>query len=331
MPGHETLPTIDDVLAAAERISGRAVATPLLEAPALNALVGGRLLVKAEPLQLTGSFKFRGAYNRISRIPEAERPAGVVAYSSGNHAQGVAAAAHLLGVPAVIVMPENAPRAKREGTERWGAEIATYDPGDHDSRETIAAEILRQRGGTLVRPFDDPWIIAGQGTVGLEIAERARSLDLELDAVLVPCGGGGLTAGTATAIKALSPATEVYTVEPEGFDDTARSLAAGSRQRNPDGGASFCDALLAPTPGRLTFAVNAKLVSAGLSVSDVEVGAAMAAAFAHLKLVVEPGGAVALAAALRGKYDCRDKTVAVVTSGGNVDAGTYAEALRRAE
>ena len=327
---NETEPTFDDVLAAAERIAGRAVETPLLESAALNERVGGRILLKAEPLQITGSFKFRGAYNRISQIPEAERAVGVVAFSSGNHAQGVAAAAHLLGAPAIIVMPENAPRAKREGTERWGAEIVTYDPRDHDSRERIAAEILAARGGTLVRPFDDPLIVAGQGTVGLEIGRRAELLGIALDAVLVPCGGGALTAGTATALEALSPATKVYTVEPEGFDDTARSLVSGEREHIDENASSFCDGLLAPRPGVVTLPLNRRLVTAGLSIADDAVGDAMLAAFQHFKLVIEPSGAIALAAALTGGYDCRDKTVAIVASGGNVDAGKYAEVLRRA-
>ena len=323
----ENLPTMDDVLSAAERIAGKAVPTPVLESPVLNERVGGRLLVKAEPLQLTGSFKFRGAYNRISRIPEAERAAGVVAFSSGNHAQGVAAAAKLLGVPAVIVMPDNAPRLKRWGTERWGAEIVTYDGTRPETREAIAEAIVAERGGTLVRPFDDALVIAGQGTIGLELVRHAESLGLELDAVATPCGGGGLTAGVATAVKALSPRTEVYSVEPVAYDNMAKSLAAGSRQRNDPAARSICDSLVPPQPGALTFEVNRRLLSGGLRVRDEDAGKAMRQAFLHLKLVVEPGGAVALAAALTGALECRGRTVAVVASGGNVDPAVYAEII----
>jgi threonine dehydratase len=323
----DELPSLDDVLSAAERIAGKAVATPVLESPVLNDYVGGRLLVKAEPLQRTGSFKFRGAYNRISRIPAAERAAGVVAFSSGNHAQGVAAAAKLLGVSAVIVMPDNAPQLKRQGTERWGAEIVTYDGTRPETREAIAEVIVAERGGTLVRPFDDRLVIAGQGTAGLELVRQAESLGLALDAVATPCGGGGLTAGVATAVKGLSPATEVYSVEPTAYDNMARSLAAGSRQRNDPAARSICDSLVPPLPGRLTFEVNRRLLSGGLTVSDEQAADAMRQAFLHLKLVLEPGGAVALAAALSGRLACRGRVVAVIASGGNVDPATYAAIL----
>lgn len=325
----ETLPTFADVLEAAERLAGHALVTPVLESPVLNDHVGGRLLVKAEPLQRTGSFKIRGAYNCISRIPEAERAAGVVAFSSGNHAQAVAAAAHELGLPAVIVMPDTAPRLKRQGTERWGAEIVTYDGRHPESREGIAEEILATRGGTLVRPYDDAAVIAGQGTAGLELMRQADALGAHLDAVLVPCGGGGLTAGVAIAVKHLSPDTQVFAVEPVGYDNTTRSLAAGARQRNEPGVHSFCDALAPPLPGVLSFAVNRELLAGGIVVSDDDVATAMRLAFLHLKLVIEPGGAVALAAALAGLLDRRNKTVAVVASGGNVDPATYAEVLTR--
>lgn len=321
------VPRIDDVVDAAARIDGVAVMTPLLESAALNALVGGRLLIKAEMLQITGSFKFRGAYNRISRLDKATRKAGVIAFSSGNHAQGVAAAAHLTGTPAVIVMPEDAPRVKREGTERWGAEIVTYDRSDHDARETIAAEIMSVRGGTLVPPYDDPHIIAGQGTAGLELMAQTAALDATPDAVLVPCGGGGLTAGIATAISARLPDCAIHTVEPAGFDDTARSLSSRERLDNDPAASSICDALLAPRPGELTFAINSQLVAGGLVVDDDEAAAAMRALFAHLKLVAEPGGAVAVAAALSGQFDCREKTVCAVASGGNVDPGAFCDAL----
>jgi threonine dehydratase len=326
----EDLPGFDDILAAAEQIAGRAVATPVLESPALNERVGGRLLVKAEPLQVTGSFKFRGAYNRISRIPEAERGRGVVAFSSGNHAQGVAAAASQLGVPAVIVMPDNAPRLKRQGTLRWGAEIVTYDGTRPETREAIAEAIVAERGGTLVRPFDDKAVIAGQGTTGLELMRHAEAIGVRLDAVATPCGGGGLTAGVAVAVKHLSPTTEVFAVEPMTYDNMTRSLAAGHRLANDPKARSICDSLVPPLPGALTFAVCRRLLSGGLTVGDEAVLEAMLQAFVHLKLVIEPGGAAALAAALSGVLDCRGRTVAVVASGGNVDPATYIEALRRA-
>ena len=321
-------PSFADVEAAAGRLAGHAVATPLLSSPALDRRVGGRVLLKAETLQRTGSFKFRGAYNRISQIPEDARPAGVVAYSSGNHAQGVAAAAALLGVSATIVMPEDAPAIKLANTRGYGAEVVLYDRFT-EVREEICAEIAARRGATIVRPFDDPAIIAGQGTCGLEIARQAAALDAELDAVLICCGGGGLTAGCALALAELSPRTAIYTVEPEAFDDTARSLAAGARVANDPAARSFCDALLAPTPGELTFAINRRLVTGGLSVSDAEVAAAMAYAFRTLKLVVEPGGAVALAALLSERLDARGKTVALTLSGANVDPQTYREVLEQ--
>lgn len=321
-------PTFADIAAAAERLRGQAVVTPLLESPALNAEVGGRVLLKAETLQRTGSFKFRGACNRISQIAPAERPAGVVAYSSGNHAQGVAAAAAMLEVPATIVMPADAPAIKVDNTRGYGAEIVFYDRHS-ESREEIAGELATAKGATIVRPYDDPGIIAGQGTCGLEIAEQSADAGIALDALLVCCGGGGLVAGCALALAERSPATQVFCVEPEGFDDTGRSLAAGRRLANAPGTESFCDALLAPTPGELTFAINRRLLAGGLAVSDDEVARAMHFAFRTLKLVVEPGGAVALAAVLFGRYDARGKTVALTLSGGNVDRELYCAILGR--
>jgi threonine dehydratase len=311
-----------DVGAAADRLRGVAVETPLLESDALDALVEGRLLVKAEPLQRTGSFKFRGAYNAISVL----RPPAVVAFSSGNHAQGVALAARLLGIPATIVMPADAPRTKLEGTKELGAEVVTYDRAS-DDRAAIGAEIAARTGAALIRPYDEPLVMAGQGTVGLELAEQAARRGCRPDAVLVCCGGGGLIAGCATALTHLIPGVAVHSVEPEAFDDTARSLASGRREANRPGAESFCDALLAPTPGELTFAVNRRLLAGGLAVSDEEVARAMRLAFRHLKLVVKPGGAVALAAALSGRVETRDRVTAVVASGGNVDARLYAEVL----
>jgi threonine dehydratase len=321
------LPTLADIEAAAKRIAGQAVLTPLLESPALNRHVGGRVLVKAEPLQRTGSFKFRGAYNRISQLSDAERKAGVIAFSSGNHAQGVAAAAHLLGAPATIVMPDDAPAVKREGTASWGAAIVTYDRRDHDKREVIAAEIMAQKGGTLIPPFDDAHIIAGQGTAGLELCAQAAALGAKLDAVIVPAGGGGLTAGVATAVTAKAPGVPIYTAEPAGFDDHARSFVSGNRESKAADAHSFCDALLAPRPGALTFSINRKRCAGGLVVTDEDVAQAMAIAFRDLKLVTEPGGCVALAAVLSGKLSAEGRTIAVVASGGNVDAALYADVL----
>ncbi len=315
-------PTVADVEAAGRTLDGVAVRTPLLESPLLSACLGGRLLVKAEPLQRTGSFKFRGAFNRLSRIGE-RAAAGVVAYSSGNHAQGVAAAALMLGMPACIVMPDDAPRAKLEGTRAWGAEVVTYDRG-RQSREAIAADIGRARGAVLVKPFDDPHVIAGQGTVGLELAAQAAAAGTTLDAVLVPCSGGGLSAGIALALSARMPDARIYAVEPEGFDDTARSLAAGRRVANAPGARSICDALLLSEPGEITFAINRERLAGGLAVSGTEVATAMRVAFQQFKIVVEPGGAVALAAVLSGRYGITGRTVAVVLSGGNVDVDTFA-------
>lgn len=319
-------PSFADIEAAAARLAGQAVVTPLLEFPALNERTGGRILLKAETLQRTGSFKFRGAYNRLSQIPEAARAGGVVAYSSGNHAQGVAAAAKLLGMPATIVMPSDAPTIKVDNTRGYGAEVVFYDRFN-DAREEIAAGIAAERGATLIRPYDDPGIIAGQGTCGLEIAQQAAAVNATLDDLLVCCGGGGLSAGCALALAELSPKTRVHSVEPAGFDDTARSLIEGQRVSNKPGGRSFCDALLAPTPGELTFAVNHRLLAPGFAVSDAEVAAAMLYAFTTLKLVIEPGGAVALAAVLSGQIETRGKTLAVTLSGANVDAEICREVL----
>jgi threonine dehydratase len=322
MDAADALPTFADVEAAAARLRGNSVRTPLLESEALNDRVGGRVLVKAECLQRTGSFKFRGAYNTISRI-EAD---AVVAYSSGNHAQGVAAAARLLGKAATIVMPADAPAIKIENTRAYGAEVRLYDRA-RESREAIGAEIAARTGAALIKPYDDPRIIAGQGTAGLEIAGQARDRGAAPDLALVPCGGGGLIAGCALALKTAFPGIAVYAVEPAGLDDTRRSLEAGVRQTNAAGATSICDALLLPTPGELTFAINRELLAGGLTVSDDEVLSAIAFAFRHLKLVVEPGGAVALAAVLSGKLALEGRTAAVVLSGGNVDPALFAAAI----
>ncbi len=321
-----SLPSFADIEAAAERLAGAAIRTPLLPCPALDQGLGARCFVKPEALQRTGSFKFRGAYNKLSRLAERARNAGVVAYSSGNHAQGVAAAAQLLGAQASIVMPADAPAIKLENTHSYGAEVLPYDRYRQE-RESVAQALIEERGSLLVPPYDDPDIMAGQGTVGLEIAEQAAEAGVALDVVLVCCGGGGLVSGTALGLAERSPGTAVYSVEPTGFDDTARSLASGRRETVDPEARSFCDALLAKTPGALTFQLNIRLLKGGLAVSDAEVAAAMAFAFRWLKLVVEPGGAVALAAALHGKIDLKGKTVAIVLSGGNVDPALFAKVL----
>lgn len=318
--------TADDIDDAARRLEGRAVRTPLLESEAINDLVGGRVLVKAESLQHTGSFKFRGAWNRISRLSAAERRRGVVAFSSGNHGQAVAAAARALGIAATIVMPADAPEAKSAGVRRLGGAVVTYNRASQD-REAVATRLADERGATLIRPFDDPLIIAGQGTVGREIADQAGALGVVPDTIAVPCGGGGLIAGCAVAIRRTWPELAVYSVEPSGFDDTAWSLSSGRRERVAGGAETICDALRVPTPGEITFEINRRLLTGGIAVDDRETRHAMAMAFAHLKLVVEPGGAVALAALLTGRLDGRGRSVVVVCSGGNVDARTYADAL----
>lgn len=323
---HPAEPDFAAVEDAARLIAAHASVTPLLESPLLNARLGGRLLVKAEPLQRTGSFKFRGAYNRIARLGAAERRQGVVAFSSGNHAQGVAAAAQLVGAPAVIVMPSDAPAIKVANTRAYGAEVVTYDR-QHEDREAIGRRIRDERGATLVPPYDDPYIIAGQGTVGLEIARQAEAAGIAVDAVAACASGGGLVAGIALALARTSPGTAVHVCEPAGFDDHARSLAGGTRVANAPGAQSICDALLAATPGEITFSINRRLLQSGIAVSDDDVLRAMGVAFRDLKLVVEPGGAVALAAALTGKLPVAGRTVVVVCSGGNVDPATFARAL----
>jgi len=315
-----------DIADAARRLAGVAVRTPLLECPAAGEIAGARVLIKAENLQRTGSFKFRGAWNRISRLDSAALKRGVVAYSSGNHGQAVAAVAKLLGAPAAIVMPADAPAMKIEATRAHGAEIVTYDRL-RESREEIGAALAAARGATLVPPFDDPFIIAGQGTAGLEMADQAAAADAAPDIVLVPCSGGGLVAGVATAVRARFAAAAVYAVEPEGFDDTTRSLRSGTREGNAPGAESFCDALLVARPGEITYPINRRLLAGGIPVPDTDTAKAMAFAFRHLKLVLEPGGAIALAALLSGRVDARGKCVAILCSGGNVDAATFVRAI----
>nr|WP_314122096.1 threonine/serine dehydratase [uncultured Brevundimonas sp.] len=316
------LPSYEGVLDAARQIEGVAVRTPLIESPALNAVVGGRVLMKAETLQRAGAFKFRGAYNRISRLTPEEKARGVVAFSSGNHAQGVAAAAALIGTPALIVMPSDSPRVKVDGVIAFGGEVRMYNRWT-ESREAIGAAIAAERGSVLVPPFDDPFVIEGQGTTALEILDQA---DAPLDQLLCGASGGGLMAGINLVMAERSPSTAVFVVEPEAFDDTARSLAAGERLGHPQGPPSICDALMAPMPGVLTWPINRRLAGA-ITVSDAEVAEAVRFAFRHLKLVIEPGGAVSLAALLTGKIEAQGLTTAIVLSGGNVDPGLFAEII----
>lgn len=308
-----------DVKAAAGRLLGKAVRTPLLSSPALDRASGGKVLIKPECLQLTGSFKFRGAYNRLSQLSDAERARGVVAFSSGNHGQGVALAAKMLGVDAIIVMPGDAPRVKLDNTRAHGAKIVIFDRQTED-RERVAARIADAEGRVLVPSYDDPHIIAGQGTSALEVMEDARDANIALDAYVVPAGGGGLMAGSALAIREFSAETAIYSAEPENYDDHARSLAAGERLGNALGAPeSMCDALMAPIPGKLTFPINKRLVTGGLVVSEEEVRAAVKFALSELRLAVEPGGAVALAAVLAGKIVTKDRVTGLVLSGGNLD------------
>ena len=317
-----------DVQADARRLQGIVLRTPLLENERVNAKLGGRLLVKAECLQRTGSFKIRGAYNFLACMSEAERKKGVVGWSSGNHAQGLAEAARLMGVKATIVMPADAPALKVANTRASGAEIVLYDRVK-ESREAIGLDIAEKTSATVVPPYDHPWILTGQGTVGLELAEQAKALGVTLDAVAAPCSGGGLVTGVALGVKGISPSTTVHAGEPAGFDDMARSLAAGRKQRNDKLSGSVCDALLAPEPGDVTFPLAQQVLGPGLVVTDDEVLNAMEVAFREFKLVVEPGGAVALAAALTERLPVKGRAVAVVCSGGNVDHDTFRRALER--
>ncbi|WP_372786074.1 threonine/serine dehydratase [Phenylobacterium sp.] len=319
--------TFADIEAAAARIKGHAVETPLVESPALNDRLGGRVLMKLETLQRIGAFKFRGAYNRLVQLTPDERTRGVVAFSSGNHAQGVALAAKLLGMPALIVMPADAPAMKVANTRGYGAEIKLYDRLK-ESREAIAAEIASSRGAVVVPAFDDPHIIAGQGTVGLEMVSQAKAVGAAFDIVLTPASGGGLMAGVSEAIRTLSPKTAFWGVEPAAFDDLALSLAAGERVTIHPTGRSLCDALESPAPGVINFPMLKKNLAGAVGITDPEVAEAMRYAFSTLKLVVEPGGIVGLAALLTGKVEAKGKTVGIVLSGGNVDPELFARVIR---
>jgi threonine dehydratase len=319
-------PTYAEVEAAMARLRGRIVRTPMLCHPLLDELAGGRVLVKPEPLQRTGSFKLRGATNAALLLDGAARRAGVVTHSSGNHGQAVAAAAHALGMPALVAMPTDAPAIKREATRRWGAVIHPFERHTTD-REALAERLAAERGAALIPPFDHPHVIAGQGTLAVELVEDARAAGLALDGFVACTGGGGLTAGCALALEALAPAAEIWAVEPEGWDDTRRSLEAGRRLAADGTGDGLCDALLTKQPGAITFAINHPRLAGGVAVTPREVFRAMRFAFEHLKLVVEPGGAVALAAVLAGKVGTRGRVTGVVLSGGNVDPGVFARAL----
>ena len=315
-----------DVEAAAGRLAGVALETPLIESPALNARLGARVLIKPETLQRVGAFKFRGAYNRLVQLDASQRKVGVVAFSSGNHAQGVALAAKLLGIPALIVMPSDAPKVKIAATLGYGAQVRRYDRLT-ESREAIAAAVAAERGAIVVPAFDDPHIIAGQGTVGLELARQAAALGASLDVALAPVSGGGLLAGVSLALKAAWPDVEVWGVEPAGYDDLRQSLAAGRRVTIKPSGRTLCDALESPFPGELTFPILKRNLAGAVAVTDAEVAEAMRYAFSVLKLVVEPGGAAGLAALLAGRVEVGGRTVGLVLSGGNVDPALFARVI----
>ncbi len=318
------LPTHADVLAARARLAGHIVRTPMLRHRLLDERAGGTVLIKPENLQRTGSFKLRGATNALRRLGAEQRSRGVVTYSSGNHGQAIASAAASVGMHATVFMPADAPRIKVESTRRWGAEIIHFDRLVAD-RETLARDHAAHTGAIVVPPFDHNDVIAGQGTLALELADDAAEAGLTLDALLVCTGGGGLIAGCVLALQGTP--TRIFAVEPAGWDDTARSLVAGERLPILPGGSTFCDALLSKMPGDITFAINRPGLSGALVVTDDEVLAAIRFAFDHLKLVVEPGGAVALAALLAGRFDANGRTVGIVISGGNVDPATFARAL----
>ena len=318
---------IDMIHAANGRLAGQKRVTPLLNAPLLDQLVGRKLYVKAECLQFTGSFKFRGGFSAVSALDARTRERGVIAYSSGNHAQGVALAAAMHGAPAVIIMPADAPAMKIANTRAYGAEVVLYDRAGGESREDVGAKLTAERGMTLIKPYDEPQVIAGQGTTGLEIAEQAAEVGIEDADVLVCCGGGGLTSGIALALAAEAPGLRARPCEPEGFDDVARSLAVGTIQTNDRPSGSICDAIVTPAPGELTFPIMRALCGPGMVVTDDQVLRAMALAWQHLKIVVEPGGAAALAAAILHGDRNEGEAVIAVATGGNVDRAMFTRAL----
>lgn len=317
---------IDMIRAAAARLSGHARRTPLLSSPFLDEIAGRRIFVKPECLQHTGSFKFRGGWSAVSALDEETRARGVLAFSSGNHAQGVARAAALHGVPSVIVMPSDAPQLKIDNTRALGAEVVLYDRGRED-REAVGAELAGARGLTLIHPYNNPQVIAGQGTCGLEVAAQASEEGIAQAEVLVNCGGGGLSSGVALALEVEAPGMRVRTVEPEGYDDVARSLLSGQREQNATEAGGLADAILTPSPGENTFPILKRLCGPGLVVSDDEMLRAMALAFLRLKIVLEPGGAASLAAALFHGAELDGDTVIAIATGGNVDPAIFARAL----
>lgn len=316
--------TLDAIYAAADALNGVVTRTPLLENPDVNDHLGGRLLIKAEHAQRTGAFKIRGAYNRLRLMSADERRRGAITYSSGNHAQGLARAAQLVGTTAMIVMPDDTPTDKRAGTEALGATVVTYNR-DREESGAVVTRLRQETGRIVVPPSGDVRVLAGAATASLELFQQARQAAARLDAVLVPCGGGGLTAATAFLMHELSPGTRVFTVEPDMFDDTRRSLEAGKRVANPKGRKTICDAIMTPAPNEQTFEINKKLLAGGLTASDEEVRGAMRFAFDFFKIVVEPGAAVGIAAVLNRRIDIEGKTLAVFTTGGNVDRARYCE------
>lgn len=321
-----TLPTFADVIEADTRIRPYALETPLLRADALDEVTGGRVFVKAECLQPRGAFKMRGAANAMLKIPVDARPKGVVAFSSGNHAQGIAMMAKALGMAATIVVPSDAPMGKLESVARDGATIVTYDRVK-ESREAIGGEIAARTGATLIEPFDHVDVIAGQGTCGLEMVRQARAMGAVFDDVVVCASGGGLAAGIALGLQASPTMPAMILAEPEGHDDFGRSLRAGTHITNDVGIRSIQDALLTQSPGLLTLPILQKVGASGVSVSDDEALYAMAFAFKYFRLVLEPGGAAALGAVLSGKFETRGRVIGVTASGGNVDPATYMRAL----
>lgn len=327
MQNHSEAIDINSVRAAAERLAPHAVKTPLLESPFLNEIAGRRVLVKAECLQKTGSFKFRGAWSAVSALNDSEKQHGVLAYSSGNHAQGIAQAAAIAGIKAVIIMPNDAPKLKIDNTRALGAEVVTYDRPGGENREQIGLELAASRGLQLIKPYDHPMVMAGQGTCGLEIAEQTSSLGINEADVMVCCGGGGLTSGIAIALEADAPGLRVRPVEPQFYDDVVRSQVAGERQIVENYPPSICDAIVTPSPGELTFPIIKRLCKTGLAVSDDDALKAMGLALQRLKVAAEPGGAVALAAALFYGDQIQGDTVVCVLSGGNADSATITTAL----
>jgi threonine dehydratase len=319
-------PSYDDLMAARARIGDRVRHTPLLRSAVLDRAIGGTVLLKPEALQHTGSFKLRGAMNAVLSLAEAGHRAGVVAFSSGNHAQAVAYAAASVGMPATIFMPADAPAIKTAATRGWGATVIPFDRL-RDDREALARAEAERIGAAVIPPFDHPHVIAGQATAALELAEDAAAGGLDIDALLVPVSGGGLIAGCTLALEHDFSSARVYALEPEGRDDLRRSLLSGQREQNGDGGSVLCDGLMSASPGELTFAINRERLAGGVVVTDDAVLRAMAFAFLHLKLVLEPSGAIGLAALLSGAFDGRDRTTAVVLSGGNVDPVIFERAL----